>query len=123
MKKQLLPLLVGALLAPFLVSGVEAHHKPTFQEPAPGLSPYTSLLCSMDGGPEQPWHSKDEGETFTLRNHLWHTNEFTWVGPNSARHNITSDDGQRFHYQDHRNGGGFTLHSLSDTKVIKCDPA
>ena len=99
--------------------GVEAP-VPT-QSKKGGLRTSNTLQCSIDGGASTTWFTKDEGKTFTLQNTPSNTSNFEWVGANADRHNVTSGMGQHFHYQDHRNGGGFTLYSLNDTKIIKCD--
>ena len=121
---RLMPFLGGALIAPLVAFGISAStDKFTLPEPLSGSDPYLSLLCFEGDSTPRPWFSKDEGRTFTLRDQEWRATTYTWVGANLDHHNITSDKGEEFHYQDHRNGGGFTLTSLNETKVIKCDPA
>ena len=121
--KALLPLLTGVLSLSLITARVSGSFDKFFIPDAPvALDPLRALNCSEDGNKPLPWFSKDEGRTFTLRDHEWRTTTFTWVGANLDRHNITSDKGTEFHYQDHRNGGGFTLTSLNDTKVIQCEP-
>ena len=76
--------------------------------------------CQYNNGKWIQVRSIDNERNFTLEWDDGPRMTYTWVGSNLDHWNITDTKGGRWHYDDHRTGGGFTLINIDNGNTIKC---
>ena len=76
--------------------------------------------CQFNSGKWIQIRNLDNGPAFTLEWDDGPKMTYVWRGSNADQWNITDTKGGRWHYHDHRSGGGFELTNLDNKNEIRC---
>lgn len=76
--------------------------------------------CQYNNGKWIQVRSSGIGKRFTLEWEDGPSMTYTWVGSNLDIWNIVDTKGGRWHYDDNRTMGGFTLVNIDNGNQIKC---